>query len=89
MTFYACSVLRSLTRPSRSGTALTLSFKEEIDQNILSEAKKLYKFRNWIAHGQRTQKPSNYTPEEAKEAVEKFLQAFPLISVSNPNDPLV
>ena len=64
-------------------------FKEEIDQHILSEAKKLYKFRNWIAHGQRTQKPSNYTPEEAKEAVEKFLQAFPLLSVSNTNDPLV
>jgi len=33
MTFYACSVLRSLTRPSRSGTALTLSFNDRIEVN--------------------------------------------------------
>lgn len=64
-------------------------FKNEIDQNILTEIKKLYNFRNWIAHGQRTKKSSNYTLEQAKEAIEKFLQAFPLIFVSNTNDPLV
>lgn len=48
-------------------------FKKSAGQTLLDQIGQVRKYRHWLAHGKRRQRPSNTTPVFAYEALNEFL----------------
>ena len=49
-------------------------FEADVDRSLLDSVKNLYKYRNWVAHGKRQQKPVITDPIKAHETLSSFLE---------------
>ena len=49
-------------------------FEAEVDRSLLDKVRSSYKYRNWVAHGKRGQKPVAAEPVKTYEALSSFLE---------------
>jgi hypothetical protein len=46
------------------------------DANLVEEVNQVRRYRNWVAHGRRGQRPSEIDPEAAYDRLKRFLDRF-------------
>jgi hypothetical protein len=51
---------------------------------LVEEVNQVRRYRNWVAHGRRTQRPPDVTPQVAFDRLSRFLVAFSQVAVSPP-----
>lgn len=52
-------------------------FKGIMDSQIIGNAKKAYKYRNWVAHGKKTPKSESLDPIIAFNVLNEFIIRMP------------
>jgi hypothetical protein len=52
---------------------VTERFKS-MDPNLVEEVNQVRIYRNWVAHGRRTERPAAVTPEKAYDRLTRFLK---------------
>ena len=50
--------------------------KADISDLVIEPVNQVRRYRNWVAHGRRTEKPESVTPEVAYERLSLFLEAI-------------
>ena len=53
-----------------------LDYYKSLDANLVEEVNQARRYRNWVAHGRRTQKPDVVDPETAYDRLSRFLETF-------------
>jgi hypothetical protein len=49
---------------------------KEINANLIEEVNQVRRYRNWVAHGQRTEQPAAVNPTTAYERLKRFLEVI-------------
>lgn len=65
---------RTLLEAVRKGPLVrVLAAYKPADPNLVEEVNQVRKYRNWIVHGRRREKPTTVTPEMARDRLQRFL----------------
>lgn len=54
-------------------------FRTTVDPSLLDQVINVYKYRNWVAHGKKTQRPVLTDPIKAHRAITSFLVAAKIL----------
>jgi hypothetical protein len=46
---------------------------KDLDANLIEEVNQVRRYRNWVAHGRRTEQPSAVSPATAYDRLKRFL----------------
>lgn len=65
------SLVERIERGNFSGV---LDAFKSVDHDLVEQVKQVREYRNWVAHGRRSEQPSRVNPEEAFKRLDRFLQ---------------
>jgi hypothetical protein len=58
----------------QGGISKVLDPYKDIDSNLVEEVNQVRRYRNWVAHGRRTEQPAAVNPTTAYDRLKRFLE---------------
>jgi hypothetical protein len=49
---------------------------KDLDANLVEQVNQVRRYRNWVAHGRRTEQPAAVDPKTAYDRLKQFLECF-------------